>query len=235
MIAYGQNSIFGQMYVEGAKWGRKTLHPIGIKSIGAVCVDNEFNPTKHWCIDRSHRLLILTGDGISETLDYSNWFSLLGENTRMFYDEYYRVIRIADGNYGFTLSASGLGWGPATISGLGFRNGEYWVVTPDKSINVPPLSFSTDTFDLGSRRTKHVHRIDFGSDFIVNVSLDYRWNPTQSWSRTPWVSTDFNGSAFIQCAGVEFRLNGRLLSYSPGIIDYANVKVRYDEIAEALV
>jgi hypothetical protein len=49
------------------------------------------------------------------------------------------------------------------------------------------------------------------------------------------VSTDFNGSAFIQCAGVEFRLNGRLLSYSPGIIDYANVKVRYDEIAEALV
>jgi hypothetical protein len=235
MIAYGQNSVMVQMHVEGAKWGRKTIHPVGLKGFDSMCVDNEFNPNKHWFIDKVHRLFVLTNEGAQEISDYSNWMSLLGVNTVMLYDEYMKVVRIADGNYGFTFTESGLGWGPPTISGIGIRNGEYYVVSSDKAIMVPPLSFVTDIFDMNSRRTKHVHRVDFGADFALYVSLDYRWRPNQNWFSTPWVSTDFGGSAFIQCAGVEFRLKGKLPSYSFGRIDYADVRVRYDEVAEVLV
>jgi hypothetical protein len=232
MIAYGQNSVMAQMHVEGAKWGRKTIHSVGLKSFNSVCVDNEFNPTKHWFIDKADRLFVLTNEGAQEISDYSNWLSKLGENTIMLYDEYMKVVRIADGDYGFTLTESGLGWGPPTLSGIGVRNGEYYLVSSDETIMVPPLSFVTDIFDLNSRRTKHVHRVDFGSDFVLQAALDYRWKSNQNWFSTPWTSTDFGGSAFIQCAGVEFRLKGKLSAYAFGRVDYADVRIRYDEIAE---
>lgn len=235
MIHYGNNSVMATKYFINDRnepsISKKTIYSVGLLGYGTMCVDNPNEPASHYFIDKRGQLVIFRQDGV-KAKDYSNQLSVLSASAILLYDVRYDCVRIADGTHGFTYSVKddALGWGPPTITGCGMWNGTFYVTSPSGSITTPPLSCTTDILDMDTRDEKTIHELDFAVDETQDLyaAIDYRWNKAQSFYTTPWVKVDPHGRAFILCAGVEFRIKWKTLTYTNMRLDRVSVKVKYD-------
>lgn len=227
VIVYGQNGI-SQLKSIGVAWGEKTILPIGLIGKCAICVDDEYEPKNHYCIDKEGQLWHLSlGSGL-KLLDYKEYLSALNSNTVMSYDTKNNIIYIADGSIGFVYSASGLGKGPNNITGIGYRGGTSYIVAP-AAIVTSPFQICTDILDFGSRTEKMIDEVECGTDVVNDLyaAVDYRWKKYDSFITSPWIKTNFEGVAFLMTSGIEFRIRVKLLTYEFFELDYLKIRGKY--------
>lgn len=218
-IVYGENGIT-KMTPYGVNWGLENIHNIGIKGWNAICG----NELKHYFIDKVGILYKLVPDEMPEKMDYSNLFSTLDQNTVMSYDERLDIAYITDGIYGYALSASGLGECPPTITGVGYKDGAFYVTSPSTITN-SPFEITTDIMDFGVRTEKTIMGLDFGIAISTDIyaAIDYRWKKSDAWSTTPWRKIDNYGKVSFTLTAIEFRIKVKLTTYEDIQLDYINV------------
>jgi hypothetical protein len=221
-VVYGNNGI-AFMQPSGVVWGLKNIWPLGIMGKNAVVdTDSETIETRnkyHVAIDARGMLLKVTGDGVVTATDYSNYFASL-VNPTMVFDPFNNIIHICDGTTGYVLTDSGLGKGPANITGIGYKDRGFFR-TSNSAIAFDPLNVCTDIMDFGTRKEKEIDEVHVSmtASVPVYVALDYRWSAAQQWFTTPWVRTDIQGRAFPCASGVEFRVRVKLMAQQATQID----------------
>jgi hypothetical protein len=221
-VAYGKNGITllkpgGQL---GFDWGKQNLHPIGLKGKTSVVKTSR----GHYFIDNNGFLGMVNSQGQVSLTDYSNYFSLMSKNLVMVYRNDIDVVHICDGTYGYVLTQWGLGKGPATLSGIGYKNDTLYAVTPSALV-FAPFTVTTDIIDMQTRKEKVITGFEVGiattKDLYGQVS--YRWNKADAFYTTPWVKATRYGEIFIDASGIEFQFSLNLSAFEATQIDYWNV------------
>lgn len=225
VIVYGAEGIT-RMNPHGVNWGSIDLSRIGLLSKGAMCGTESL----HYYIDKNKSLYRLLPESFPELLDYSNVLSNLSSIIVMSYDNRSGVdaVYITDGTYGYFLNSSGLGQCPATITGVGYKTGTFYVVSPSVITNLP-IQICTDIIDFGVRTEKTIMNLEFGTYVTGNLyaAIDYRWNKNDAFSTTAWQKVDSLGRVSFVVSATEFRIRAKLTTYEDIVIDYINVSGKF--------
>lgn len=223
IVAYGENGV-SLLIPIGVKYGLKTIYRTGLYGKQAVVDTGD----AHYFIDSGGQLLKL--DPTLKIIGYAEYLKELTSSVVMSWDLQDRLIFICDGLRGFVFDpeTSSLCRGPINVSGIGYQNGQRYVVGPEV-INTPNLEFTTDIYDFGSRFGKHITSIEVGVDTFgyttdIEVAVEYRLNKSEAFIQTPWVPLDNRGIAFIACFGYEFRFHLRASDAAQFHIDYLIIK-----------
>ena len=218
-VAYGSNGVSFLTPVANS-WGLDTFHRIGLKGKGAVTGDEK----KHFFVDKANKLYKL--DENFAILDYSEYLSDLSSDISMSYDKYNELVYICDGSYGlvYNVLANSLGQCEINISGIGYRDSTLYVISPD-DIETSVFSICTDTYDLGNRKLKTIHSLEFGTDAGVDLraSIEYRRDFQSEFKSLGWYTVTKDGISYIECTGVEFRFKLKSMRYRYFELDYIKV------------
>ncbi len=220
-IVYGSNGI-SRLTPQGVNWGLSEVWPVGLKARNAVVELS--GKDIHKFIDASGRLCTLNAEGPPQAVDYSNYFSAMGMNLVMTHDGLNDLVFVADGISGYVISDMGIGKGPATITGMGYKDGYLYAASSEELV-FAPFEICTDIVDFGSREEKTINEVDLGVAATNDlwVAIDYRWNKASAFVTSPWVKADRQGRAFPMVSGVEFRIRVKLLVYESISLDYIKV------------
>jgi len=223
IVAYGENGVSFLIPVD-VKYGLRPIYPMGLRGKQAVVDIGE----AHYFIDSSGQLCKL--DPSLKVIGYSEYLRELTSTVVMSWDLQDRLIFICDGLRGFVFDpeTSSLCRGPVNVSGIGYQNGQRYVVGPEV-ISTPNLEFITDIYDFGSRFGKHITSVEVGVDTFgyaidIEVAVEYRLDKSADFIRTSWVPLDSRGIAFISCFGYEFRFHLRASDAAQFHIDYLIIK-----------
>lgn len=218
MVMYGENGVT-VLSPRDQYWSSRMILNVGLKGKNAIAG----NQGRHVCVDKTNILWDFSSEGLIPH-DYSQFLSLLGNCLVISYDERLKSFYISDANYTFIYNQYGLGKGPIAISGMGYRYGIFYVVSPS-TLTTAPFEICTDIHDLGNRDRKEIMSMKFGTDVTQDlyVAIDYRWNKAQTWFTTPWVKTDRFGVASIRISGIEFRFRAKLKTYAFMKLDYIEI------------
>lgn len=201
MIAYGKNGITA-ISSSGILFGYTTVLNVGLKSKQAVVDAGD----AHYFIDSKARLWTIA-DGPPQLLDYREWLSALANPVLSVHPEH-RLLYICDGTLGyvFNLDTGSMGKGPATVTGLGLRNGALYAVASG-TMTIPDFEITTDVTDFGTRHAKSIQSLEIGVDtaLTLQAAIDYRHNKASAFLTTNWYTVDSRGQVFIACMGYEFR------------------------------
>jgi hypothetical protein len=219
VIAYGQNGVTA-LLPAGNTYGMQTVFQLGLKGKHAVCGTD----TEHFFVDIEGRLWRLAES--MEKLDYAEYLAPMSSSMVLSLDRETGLVYICDGEYGYIYSprSKSLGAGPNNITGAGNRSGTSYI-TASQTISTPVLNLTTDILDFGTRKAKTVRTVEIGTDTTqdLSVSLDYRIDKTADWLTTPWSTVTKEGTAYVPCYGVEFRINIKNTAYDNIGIDYITV------------
>ena len=223
IVAYGENGVSLLIPID-VKYGLKTIYHTGLYGKQAVVDIGD----AHYFIDSVGQLLKL--DPTRKLIGYAEYLRELTSSVVMSWDSQDRLIFICDGLRGFVFDpeTSSLCRGPINVSGIGYQNGQRYVVGPEV-INTPNLEFTTDIYDFGGRFGKHITSIEVGVDTIgydieLEMAVEYRLNKSEAFIQTSWVPLDNCGIAFINCFGYEFRFHLRASGAAQFHIDYLTIK-----------
>lgn len=219
IVAYGESGI-SFVHPVGKAYALNTVYRTGIKGRNAVAGD-EFI---HFFLDVNGCLFQLT-DGIKK-LDFSEYLSVLSSNTVLSYDAENGLLYLCDGNYGFiySLNSGSLGECSSEITGIGSQSGNLYVVA-DGSIIAPSFEICTDIYDFGTLSYKTIYALEIGANVngTFEASIDFRSEPTVSFSQTNWYPIAYKGNVFITAIGREFRIRLRSTPYEYFEIDYIKI------------
>ena len=231
VIVYGQNGVSSLIPV-GLTWKLETLHQIGLKGKNSVVAVPPITPTKHVFIDKAGNLVTIghnggvriAPDSPIQVVDYSLWLSALSNLTVLSYDQDKGLIYISDGTRGFVLSETGLGQGPSTITGGGYKTGTFYA-TASVAPTFDPMALCTDTLDFGTRTKKTITGLSLGVNATNDLygAIDYRWSKAQAFITSPWVKADREGEVHLTVSGTEFRIRVKQLTYEAIEFDYITV------------
>jgi hypothetical protein len=218
-VAYGKNGIT-VLKPNGFDWGKQTIHSVGLKGKTSVVK----TPRGHYFIDNTDFLGHVTDKGIDSYIDFSNYFSTMSNKLVMVYRSDTDVVHICDGTYGYILTQWGLGKGPATLTGIGYKDGTLYAVA-NSALVFSPFTVTTDIIDMQTRKEKVITGFEVGiattKDLYGQVS--YRWNKADAFYTTPWVKATRYGEIFIDASGIEFQFSLNLSAFEATQIDYWNV------------
>lgn len=215
IIAYGENGV-SILKPADKYYGLETISYVGLHSPGAMTgTDNV-----HYFIDLNGQMWEL-GDKLT-LLDYSEFFLPLG-NIIMSHDHKNGIIYICDGTIGYVYSLieKSLGQGPANVTGVGTRDGTFYVTSP-ATISIPLFEICTDIYDMGTRKFKTIRSIEIGTDLTENMeaSIDYRVSNKVVFSNIGWHPVTLEGVSHMVCRGLEFRFHLRVPTYEYFEVDY---------------
>lgn len=218
VIVYGENGI-AKMIPIGTSWSYEDIYFKGIAGKNAVVTDKE----NHWFINTDYELIHYNEEFTN--FGYSEFLSTMASPV-MTLDTNSNLIYICNGTYGYVFSYASicLAAGPVNISGIGYKDKVRYVCSPG-SISTPNIYFITDVYDMGSRRTKLLHSLELGvsSTKTLSMSIDYRYDSTESWENTGWLAANDDGIINYPCLGVEFRFNFKVDEYEEFAIDYIKI------------
>jgi hypothetical protein len=202
-------------------FGQETLVSIGIKSERAV-VDVE---DAHLFVDKKGCLCQTTGNGIEE-IGYEEFLYPMTSPVLTF-DTLNKLVYICNGTYGYIYSIEdkSLCVGPVNITGLGYSNGELFVIA-DGAITMPTFQITTDIIDLFNRRNKTINEIEVGTNLTgtLEASVDYSLGINSTFVSTGWHRVTPEGIAFINCFGKEFKVHLRCTTAASFEIDYLKIR-----------
>lgn len=218
-IVYGDDGIAG-LYTKPDKQyiGYKGLANYGIYGKGAVCEGNKVNiflgaDSKLRKIDEKLNVTLL---------DFYEYMSLLSGNIRISYDALEDNFYICDGSRCFVLHDDMLYECYQLISSCGPYGsntaGAFYDTGNDYFLGV------TDVLDFGMRGMKTINTIELQvEDGDYSVALDWRNNPSDSFTRTSFVSLNDAGVATIICTARDFRLVVKCDDYNDVNVSYATI------------
>lgn len=217
VVVYGTNGVTMMKAVEN-KWGMRTVHRYGLPNKGAV----DGTDKEHYFIDTKDRLHRITSEKGIELLDFSEYLSLL-TSPQLRLDTAENILYICDGTYGFVFGTrtGSFGEGPINITGIGSQSSTLYVTAPAE-IEIPKFHIVTDMYDLGSRKTKTIQRIEVGTDLTdeLEVMVEMRRNNSDTeFFKSRWVRLNPSGIAYIPAVGVEFKFHIR----APHIYEYFEI------------
>lgn len=222
IVVYGSGGI-SVTEPKDVYWTERPLLSYGIACKTAMAGNLNF----HYFIDTLYRLWKMTVEG-PQLLGYQEYLSTL-ENPVVTFDEVRNLVYITDIKNGFVYSADTNSFSKSTyaLTGIGFLNGQMLVVSPSE-LSVPIPTITTGTYDFGNRLYKTIHSISVGANYnitgnLLQMKVLYRTSNNQDFSETPFVRVNPNGTAYIQCYGIEFRFSLRAISYEDLRIDYLQI------------
>ena len=210
VIVYGSNGIAEMKPVKNT-WSYRTISGIGTK--GRDSQISNITNTIHWFIDVLGQLWEVS-DNITK-LDYSEF--LIGlSNPVMSINEQDNLIYICDGTNGYVYNYAdkSLSKGYPNVTGYGYKNATVYVVSPT-TITLPTIAFTTNTYDMGTRKEKNIYQMEISTDTSeeMEVAINYRTRNDEAFTITPWVKVTPRGMAYLPCYGIEFQFKFRLGTY----------------------
>lgn len=219
-VVYGSNGITLMAPVQ-ATFSFRNLSLVGLLSKDAVCGTDEI----HYLIDKKYQLWKLAVDGLTY-LDFSEHLQVL-QDPVLHYDVFTKHVFISDDNHGFILSADKLGSGYAKLSGYVYESGSL-LTASTQLVEYEPLSFTTDILDFGRRSQKTLTNVQVGTDVPewLEVAYDYRFDIKEDFRCTKWVRLNKEATAYLTCAGIEFRIKLRARRVVALDVDYLNISFK---------
>lgn len=237
-IVYGSTGITKMLPVAepAPTFGFEEIAPFGIQSRYAVAG----NRTTHYFISTDGNLFRLTdssgykavsADNGLKKLGYTEFLSVLGANTLMFYDSDEMKLYISDGSSGFILSPQGFGGGWVNLTGMQLSSLGTRFVRPEDLENV--REFHTNIIDLGIREVKTLDHLTLRTDYPDHweFAIYSRYRMNEVFTQTPWRAFDSYGEGWPYVAGVEFKIAIRSSSV-PDVIEIQDLQMNF-QISDA--
>jgi len=223
VIVYGANGV-SIITPQGNMMGLNTINRVGLLGRDAFA-GNDF---AHYFIDALGSLYRF-GEQL-ELLDYKEYLSDMDPVLTL--DESTDLLYICDGSTGYIYShdTRSLGKEPPNVTGIGYTNGTLYPVAP-ADISTPTFEICTDILDFGTRKTKTVYAVNFGTDLsgTLTAAVDYRIDYNSGFTTTSWSNVNQKGSARITCKGVEFKVRAKLAAYEYFELDNISVEMKVHE------
>lgn len=218
VIVYGSNGIAIMKPVKNT-FAYRIISKIGTKGKNAQCG----NEDKHWFINTQGDFYELS-EGLTK-LGYKEFFTSL-DNPVLSLDEKNELLYICDGISGYVYSYkdNSLGTGPSNITGYGYKDGVEYITAPG-AITIPTISFTTNTYDFGTRKEKTIQNIEISTNVskVMSAAINYRVANNSSFVSTPWVNFTQRGIAYLPCYGIEFQFKFLMAEYESFSIDQFKV------------
>ena len=226
VIVYGDDGISALIQVSDPTptFGLQHLLSVGIAGRGAVGGTEK----EHVFLDNAGFLWRLGVDLRLEKLDYQEYLiNYLDVDMAISYDDIEDEYYICSASDNMILTRKGLGQGVETFSSL-YNVAGSLVAIPTTISGRTSSIVVTDSFDLGLRGIKNLSFVDLGivSTEDVEVAIDYKYNKASAFARTPYVTLNAEGWAYINTSGIEFRLVIKCDDYTKPKITYANVRYK---------
>ncbi len=226
VIVYGDSGISALIQVTdpASTFGLQHIIDVGIAGRGAVGGTEK----EHIFLDNAGFLWRLGVDLKLEKLDYQEYLiDYLDVDMAISYDDIEDEYYICSASDNMILTRKGLGQGVETFSSL-YNVAGSLVAIPTTISGRTSSIVVTDSFDLGLRGIKNLSFIDLGivSTEDIEVAIDYKYNKASAFARTPYVTLNAEGWAYINTSGIEFRLVIKCDDYTKPKITYANVRYK---------
>lgn len=227
LMVYGENGIVGMFPSGGdtdiSTYGMIHLSRTGIPDRSYVGGDDN----QHIFIDSEGSMWSISGEFNLQRLGYREYIShnvgqpaAIVKNTYQRYKEYY----ISFPDESFILTNNGLTRHEQRISSITFSDGGF--VGPVKPITNKEALVVSNQMDFGVRGIKTVTSVNlsFQGGDKVYAAIDYRYNTSEQFKRTPFVLTNAEGNAVIRAAGLDFRVVVKAKDFKTFELDYLQVK-----------
>jgi len=227
LIVYGDEGITALVPVAEPvpTFGMRHIASTGIASRGAVGGDD----SGHVFVDSDGSLWTISSDMSIKRMGYREFFyPMLGNDIVISKEPEEYEYYISDGTDSYVLTSSGLGECYQLITSVEFvGGGAVGMFDTVDSGGSPDTSgrIVTDILDFSIRGIKTITSLNLGVSAGVEVALDYRYQSSDSWTRTPFVSTNKEGNAVLRVSALEFRVVIQDDSYlNLDELDYIQVK-----------
>ena len=219
VVVYGSNGV-SILTPSGTIYGLNTVYRVGLKGRCAVAGDE----SKHFFVDATGQLWKLT-DGL-KNLRYIEYLSEMNSSIVLTYDATENLLYICDGSVGYVydVATDNLGKCSPNITGIDYQTGTQYV-TASSTIVTDPFEICTDIYDFGTRNSKTIFSLEFGTDLSTGLyaSIDYRRDKAGSFIQTPWYAVSVSGRVQVIAWGREFRFRVKTLTYESFDLDYIKV------------
>lgn len=233
LVVYGEDGIeiletFSGNEVVGPTLGTVQSRKVTVLSRDAVGGTNDF----HLFIDTQGVLWSLDSQLQLKRLGYEEFLiNIIDEDIRISANETDEEIYISGTSQAFVYGLSGAFYETriAVTSG-DFIAGSF--VGPFEGYpNSDDVELTTTLFDLGVRGQNTITGIALGlsCDVRAEVSLSYRYKPTDAFTQTLWKPVNDQGYAALRASGLEFRLHIRAVGCTQFDLDYAHIKYQVDD------
>ena len=226
VMVYGQDGIAA--LVPGKASEADTFGLVHMSSYGIPtrsCVGG--NLDRHVFFDQKGVMWTINSDLQIQRLGYQEFFKDdVGLEMSIVHDKNYDEFHITLPNDSFILTNSGLTRHSAqVITGFDYRNQFTGVVVPEL-IEEKEVQIVTGITDLGVRGIKRINSLNLSlyDTGDVNVAVDYRFDHSDSFSRTPFVPVNKEGNAVVKASGVDFRFVVESSARENFELDYIQVK-----------
>ncbi len=218
VIVYGSNGI-AMMTPKDNIYGYTTLLSIGTLGRHAQIGTN----TMHWFVTNEGELYELS-DSLKK-IGYSEFLSDMS-GIVLTHDEENNLLYLCDGTSGYVYNyiTKSMGAGPVNITGFGRKTGTNYITSPE-AIIIPTIEFTTNTYDMGTRKEKTIFNLEISTEVAQTMScaVQYRVNHTAAWVTSPWVNFTSRGIAYLPCYGIEFRFKFKMATWADFSIDQLKV------------
>ncbi len=223
-------------------FGWKMIHNVGIPSVGAAAWNGvDGAGAENVFVDRLGQLhhisstFVVTNKGYDEFLLPMLADPLLYISYNPAESEYY----LGDGQTGYLSNKYGFGTTNKCITSMiDYRNVNSTHGTDISEVENIPIGLFyetggsqflavTDTLDFGIRGIKTIQTVEVGYDAyssnICEVAIDYRYDKSSPFRRSPWKRVNKEGVVVPMVAGVDLRVAVRATPYDVDV-DYINVR-----------
>lgn len=223
MVVYGAGGV-SLVVAVNEYFGETVLLPHGIYGKHSVVA----TPAGHLFLDVFKDLWTVGRDGSLKNLGYRDRFDGFTTDLIMAYHPEHNVVYICDDTRGaiYCLDNGSLFFGPAGITSIGYNSATVYVLSHEDTIDIDPVSFETNVYDMGARRGKTVFDIEIGSSNTDQLlcSLGYVTQAGGAFVWTPWINFINEGKALLSCYGIDFKLKIKADEYIENFtLDYVKI------------
>ena len=173
-----------------------------------------------WIVDKSYKF---------EKLGYREYMKgmITVADTKISYEPHTKRFYISNGVEGYVLTEQGLYSTNQFVTSIGNYRGKvlcgFFAIGSDSKYRLV-----SHTLDLKIRGMKTIEMMEVGCDSPgdVSVAVDYRYDKTDSFTRSAWKITNARGGAAIIQTAPEFRICLEADTYEDVNVDYINLNIK---------
>ena len=229
VMVYGDNGI-SYMPMHEHTFGLLDLLPYGVESRSSV----GGNETEHVFVDEAGWLWRVRSGEAPRKLGFREFFeNMIGNDIVVSHNPIEEEYYISDGSlcyvltkddklYETTFLVTSIAVSGGGAVGVYDRPGD-----ADDNYAV----MATDVIDMGMRSLKTIERVVVSTTntTTVSVAVDWRNKTSDSWSRTSYYNTNYEGVAYLPVMGLEFRVVVRCTDYTKMDVDNVVIHFKVDD------
>ena len=222
LIVYGSNGISALTPIQDPvpTYGLRNISSVGIMGRGAVGGDVK----QHVFLDNNGFLWRMTGQEPSR-LGYREFFTGFSANTIISFDNRDEEFYISDETNSYLLTPRGLGEAKERVTSLVDKVGVLSGVIEDSGDSESQVV--TDTIDFGSIATIQAVHLPMVASADVDVAIDYRYDYSSSFVRSPFIRVNNQGVAFMLVSASQVRIVIKSSDYSNMDLDEIEYTVQF--------